>query len=336
MMATVSAPTDRPRRRHPWRRRAALAIVVLLLLGIAGYTYASLVIYDDLSLTVAHCAGRFADNNPSSFTATGVDTAPFVMPDYQSVTFASRDPGIDMSAWYIPTDKAPAAPAVVLVHGHDSCKREDRMLLAAGMLHRDGIAVLLVDLRNHGDSTVVNGRFAGGTREYRDALAGFDWLVDERGFDAHHVGLFGMSLGAATALIATGEEPRVAAVWSDSSYADLDVAVQAELARNGYPSFFRYGGYLMAEMRSGDDLLSLSPIDAVAKLNGRPIFITHGSADTRLSPTYAFDLASAVRADGGSVEPWIVPGAEHTQAVVLQPAEYQRRLDAFFNTAIGY
>ena len=200
------------------------------------------------------------------------------------------------------------------------------MLLAAGMLHRAGIAALLVDLRNHGDSTVVNGRFAGGTREYRDALAGWDWLVNARGFAPGRVGLFGQSLGAATALIATGEEPRVAAVWSDSSYGDLDLAIQAELTRNGYPTLVRYGGYAMAWLRSGDDLLSLSPLGAVAKLDGRPIFITHGTADTRLSPAYAADLAAAVRAHGGSVDPWMVAGAEHTQAIVLQPAEYDQRL----------
>jgi dipeptidyl aminopeptidase/acylaminoacyl peptidase len=99
--------------------------------------------------------------------------------------------------------------------------------------------------------------------------------------------------------------------------------------------FFRYGGYLIAQIRSGDDLLSLSPIGAVAKLDGRPIFITQGSADSRLSPTYARDLAAAVDAHGGSVEPWIVEGADHTQAIVLQPAEYERRLDAFFGAALG-
>jgi len=144
-----------------------------------------------------------------------------------------------------------------------------------------------------------------------------------------------MSLGAATALIATGEEPRVAAVWSDSSYGDLDLAVQAELARNGYPTFVRFGGYAMAWLRSGDDLLSLSPLGAVAKLDGRPIYITHGTADTRLSPRYAVDLAAAVHAHGGSVERWMVDGAEHTQAIVLRPADYERRLDAFFEAALG-
>ena len=64
----------------------------------------------------------------------------------------------------------------------------------------------------------------------------------------------------------------------------------------------------MAWLRSGDDLLSLSPLGAVAKLDGRPIFITHGTADTRLSPAYAADLAAMVRAHGGSVDPWMVDG----------------------------
>lgn len=332
MSATTTASS---RRQRSWRRRAGLVVLALLAVAFIGYLYASSVIYDKLSMAHAKCGDRFAENTPAAFTVAGIDTAPFEMADYENLTLPSRDPGIEISAWYVPADRGPAGPAVVVVHGLDSCKREDQLLLAAGMLHRDGIAVLLIDLRNHGDSTVVNGRYAGGTREFRDALAGWDWLVSVRGFAPNHVGLYGQSLGAATALIAMGEEPRVAAVWADSSYADLDVAVQSELARSGYPSFIRFGGYLMANVRSGDDLLSLSPIGAVAKLHGRPIFITHGSADSRLSVRYASDLAQAVRANGGTVEPWIIDGAEHTEAILLQPADYERRLDAFFDAALA-
>lgn len=332
--ATRSPTASQPRRRR--RRRivvVALAVVIAVLAG--AYLYGSSVVYDAISIVQPHCGGRFASNAPAAFTVDGVDTNPYLMADYEDVTLPSRDPGIDISGWYIPSDAGPAGPAVVLVHGHGSCKHEDRMLLAAGMLHRAGISALLVDLRNMGDSTVVNGRYAGGTREYRDVLGGWDWLVDEQGYAPDRVGIYGQSLGAATSLIATGEEPRVAAVWSDSSFADFDVAVQAELARNGYPTILRYGGYLMARVRSGDDLLSLSPVEAVAKLDGRPIFITQGTADTRLSPTYAADLAAAVRAADGTVDdPWMIPRADHTQGIVLEPAEYERRLDAFFEAAL--
>jgi dipeptidyl aminopeptidase/acylaminoacyl peptidase len=321
-------------RRGPTRRRVVgVAVIVVLVLLAGGYLFAGSIVYDNLSVATAHCGGRWQDNTPAAFTAEGVDTKPYLMPTYDTVTVPSRDPGIDISAWYVPPD-AQATSAVVVVHGYNSCKREDRMLLAAGMLHRDGIAVLLIDLRNFGDSTVVDGRYAAGTREYRDVLGGWDWLVHARGFAANRVGLLGMSLGAGTVMIAMGEEPLVPATWEDSGYADIDVAITAELARNGYPTFLRYAGYLVARLH-GVDLTSLSPIGAVAKLDGRPIFITHGDADERLSVRYAADLAAAVRANGGTVDPWIVPGAGHTQAIVLVPAEYEQRLDAFFGSTLG-
>ena len=137
------------------------------------------------------------------------------------------------------------------------------------------------------------------------------------GYAPDQVGVYGSRSGAATSLIATGEEPRVAGVWADSDYADFDQAVQAEMERQREPTILRFGGYLMARIRSGDDLLGLSPDGAVAKLDGRPIFITQGTADTRLSPAYAADLAAAVRAEGGRVDdPWMIPGAEHTQGIV--------------------
>lgn len=325
---------NRGLRRVGWRRGAGIGALVLVIALMAAYLYASAVVYDDLTAVAAKCGGRFASDTPATYTVDGVDTSRYLMPTYEAVTLPSRDPAIAISAWYVPPDKADATSAVVVVHGFGSCKREDRILLAAGMLHRDGIAVLLIDLRNHGDSTVINGRYAGGTREYRDALGAWDWLVSARGFARGHVGLFGMSLGAATVLIAMGEEPRVPATWEDSSYADIDVAIQAELARNGYPTFLRFGGYVLARLH-GDDLTSLSPIGGVTKLDGRPIFITHGAADGRLSVQYPADLAAADRATGGTVDPWIVPGSDHTQAIVLEPAEYERRLDAFFGSTIG-
>jgi dipeptidyl aminopeptidase/acylaminoacyl peptidase len=315
------------------RRRIAVAVLAVLVAVLAvGYLYAGVVVYDRLSIATAHCGGHPSDNTPAAFTAEGVDTRPYLMPDYDTVTLPSREPGVTISGWY--SAPAGARSAVVLVHGYNSCKREGRMLLAAGMLHRDGIAVVLIDLRNFGDSTIVDGRYAGGTREYKDVLGAWDWLVENRGYAPNRVGLFGMSLGAGTVMIATGEEPRVAATWEDSGYADIDVAIQAELARNGFPGFLRFGSYLVARLH-GADLTSLSPMGAIAKLNGRPIFITHGDSDHRLSVQYAADLAAAVRAAGGVVEPWIVHGAEHTQAVVLEPAEYERHLDAFFEATIG-
>lgn len=330
----MTTSTTTTTRRRGWRRPALFAVAILAVLAIVAYLLAGVLVYDRLSAIRPGCNEDNAANTPASFTTGTVDTTHYRMPEYETVTLPSRDPAVQIAAWYVPAGPPAQTPAVVLVHGHESCRREGRMLLAAGMLHKAGIATLLIDMRNHGDSTVVNGRYAGGTREYADALGGWDWLV-AHGHPAARTGAFGMSLGAATATIATGEEPRVAALWEDSGYADVDEAVADELSFHGYPTWLRYGGYLIARVMSGDDLLSLSPLKAMAKLHGRPVAITHGSIDERLSVTYAAELADAVRATGGTVEAWIVDGARHTQAIELQPAEYERRLDAFFGAALA-
>lgn len=322
------------------RRFLVFVLVVAVELGAIGYFAISYFVYDELSHAEAHCGGRFGSSAPDAFSIDGIATAPYLMPDHEEVRFPSRDEGITISGWLVPVlppDVGPAveAPTVIVVHGLSSCKREPLNLLIAGMLHRNGFDVLLIDLRDHGESTIEDGRYAGGTEEYRDVLGAWDWLIRERGVTPGRIGLLGTSLGAATVLIAAGEEPFVAAVWEDSSYAEIDAAIRAELTRNGYPTILAPGGVLVARLVSGDDLTRPSPAGAVAKQDGRPIFITHGEADERVKIEWARDLAEVVRAHGGSVGLWIVPGAGHVEAARLHPDEYERRLAGFFGAALG-
>ena len=82
--------------------------------------------------------------------------------------------------------------------------------------------------------------------------------------------------------------------------------------------------------------MSYSPLDAALRLDGRPLFITHGTADTRVSVDYGHQLEAAVRAQGGNVESWFVEGAEHTKALSTEPDEYERRLVDFFNRGLPW
>jgi uncharacterized protein len=309
-----------------------LAIVLVVGVPIA-YGAATAVVWDKLTKVDGACHASWSSNDPTQFMVPDLDTTPYLMPAPEDVTIPSRDAGIQISGWWVPASD-PAAPAVVVVHGHTACKRDPDVLLPAGMLHRAGVSVLLIDLRDHGDSTDEDGRYAGGTEEYRDVLGAWDWLQTAQSVPADRIGLLGISLGAATVLIASGEEPGVAATWEDSSYADIGVAIRAELARNGYPEFLEFGGVAMAQLISGDDLRSRSPLMAVSKLTGRKLFITHGTADERLSVEYGYRLIEAAEAAGVDVESWIVPGAGHTQAMRLERDEYERRLVEFFNGAL--
>ena len=319
------------------RRPVLIAAGATVAVGLVAYVAASAVVYDRLTRVPGVCHPDNAANSPTSFVVSeppGFDVAPYLMPAPESVTIPSRDPAISVSGWFIAADD-PGAPVVLVVHGHTSCKRDRTVLLPAGMLYRGGFSVLLIDLRDHGDSSREDGRYAGGTDEYRDVLGAWDWLQEERGFDARRIGLVGISLGAATALIAAGETPALAATWADSSYADIRVAIRAELALNGYPTFLEQGGLLMARLFTGDNLAARSPLESVRRLGSRPLAIVHGEADGRLSAAYSRELAAAATGAGARVETWFIPGAEHVEAMFLHPGEYERRLVGFFDAALG-
>ena len=91
----------------------------------------------------------------------------------------------------------------------------------------------------------------------------------------------------------------------------------------------------MARLISGDDLQSRSPLMAVQKMAGRKLFITHGTADDRLSVQYAYDLIAAAESTGVDLQSWIVPGSTHTRAMRLDREEYERRLVEFFSGALA-
>ena len=302
---------------------------------VGGYVAACVWLYDRLTRVPANSPIFASPNTPASFMTPPVDTTPYLMPDYEPVEFPDRTGTVGIGGWWIPAADRPDAPAVIAVHGYTSCRRDERVLLAAGMLHRHGFAVLAIDLRNHGESGRPTGRHTGGVRESADVLGAWDWLVAGGQRPAERVGLFGISLGAASVLIAAGDEPRVAAVWADSSYGDIDDATRAELRRNHLPPFLLPGGLLAGRLLEGPGLRDKSPLVAMGRLAGRPAYITHGTADTRLEVFYADQLRRAATTNGVPAESWIVDGCGHADAIVDYPAEYERRLVDFFERTIG-
>jgi alpha/beta superfamily hydrolase len=198
------------------RRRWAIGGVIgLAVVAVFIYGAASFFVYDQVGRAPRACWDDAKNNTPTAFKVDkkwdpGLATA-YPLPAPQDVTFASRDPQIPdakLAAWWIPSDGADAAdaPAVVIVHGVQSCRREASVLIAAGMLHQAGYSVFLMDLRDHGDSQGDDARFAGGSEEYLDVLGGWDW-IKAQGVPAERIGLMGFSFGAINSLVAGGQEP---------------------------------------------------------------------------------------------------------------------------------
>lgn len=320
---------DHPPRRRRWVRLTIAALVVLVI----AYAGASVYVYDQLSRIDTVCSGGRSD--PTSFEVEGVDTTPYLLPQPTEVSFPARtDTGITIAASWYPSSAGLDAPTVILSHGLGGCRKGASDLLAAGMLHRHDVAVLMIDLRDHGDSTKEDMRFAGGTEEYRDVLGAWDWLRAQ-GVPEPRIGLLGFSLGAATTMIAFGQEPRVAAIWADSAYGDIGSAIRDELSRNGFPTVLEAGGAFAGKLISGDDIEAHSPLETTTGLDGRPTFLTHGLLDERISVRYIYELAASAAAHGDVVGLWVVPDAHHTEALRLHPADYEGRMAEFFLGALG-
>ena len=321
--------------------RWLIVIVVLALVGAgAVYLYAGLQVYNELSAVSGVCHSWDAADTPESFTVEGVDAAEleaYAMPAPRDVEFPSRDPAVPelvLRAWWIPAGDE-AGPTVILVHGRDSCRRDENVLLPAGMLHRNGFGVLLVDQRDHGDSDDEDLRFAGGSEEYLDVLGAWDWLV-EQGVPEERIGILGMSFGAATTVIAGGEEPRVRAVWEDSAFGDISTAMREYLEFSGYPAFLEPAAVLMARITAGDDLTSKSPLAAIPAYADRPFAIVHGTDDTTVLVSHAERIHAAADEAGVDVrEYWVVPDSAHTRAVIDERVDYEPRLVRFFTETLG-
>jgi hypothetical protein len=319
--------------------------VVAILLGLV-YVGMSFVVYDGVGSLSGECDPRDADNTPAAFSVRpGYDQAiadANVMPAPQEVTFASRDaqmPDAKLAGWWIPAEQADA-PAVILVHGIYSCRREANVLVPAGMLHRAGYSVLLMDLRDHGDSGGDDGRFSGGTEEHLDVLGAYDWVVAQ-GVPADRIGVLGMSIGSMTAIIAGGQEPAIRAAWADSGATTMDIAMGNFLVDQlgdptGLSRILVPGAMLWARVLANDELGKFDPIAEVDAYGGRSIAFVHGALDRVLPASMSGELHErAVGAGATSPDAWVVPNAGHTEAVFKDPAGYEQRLVAFFDEALG-
>ena len=309
----------------------AILLGLAILLG-SLYFGAAAVVYHAAASVPADCDGNYVGYTPADWSpprwATDFDPAPYLTTDYESVTFPSRDPDIELNGWWLPADD-PSAPAVVVVHGRGGCVRHPEVLAPAGMLHAHGYNVLLIDLRDHGASTIEDGYYAGGMEEYRDVMGAVDWLI-ARDVPADRIGALGTSMGAATVIIAAGEDERIAAVWADSSYADLDRRMREDLEQRGLPTFVVPAANLVAQLISGDDFASHTVLDEVAELDGRELFITHGALDDATYVSHAYELLEAAQAAGANAEIWVAADAGHVDTMFVALDEYEVRVADFF------
>ena len=151
------------------------------------------------------------------------------------------------------------------------------------------------------------------------------------------IGGWGVSLGAASLIMATAQEPAIRAVVSDCAYAEIVPILEREVPKGGHlPRLFTPGTLLATQALYGVNFYADRPVDYVAQIAPRPILFIHGAADKYVPPAYMDTLAAAARsAPNANVQTWSVPGADHAQSFNTEGQVYIDRIIAFYTAALG-
>ena len=312
-----------------------IALLIGLIIIIIGFVLLNVEIFNRLTLIDAKCERRVGEGDfiPDNFQfiEQELDTTPYLMQTYEEVTFPSRD-GINISGFFIPASVSSISETetVIIVHGFNDCKHRPFSLLPAGMLHRNDINALVIDLRNHGNSEVTNGRMTGGSDEALDVLGAWDWLINEKGIPAEKIGVFGYSLGGATIINAMSIEPQIVAGWSNSAFDTIDRILQQELQKEGFPTWLSTPALHFGRLTTGVDLISITPEQVISQLDGRPLFIVHSIDDDVTPVASASVLLQAGNREEDESTVWYPEGPPHINEMTDFPEIYEERLINFF------
>ena len=184
--------------------------------------------------------------------------------------------GLKQDAWYLPA-KTQTDKTVIVVHGFTNDKED--MKPYAWMFHELGYNVLMPDNMSHGDS---EGRIIGyGWNDRLNVIKWADLLVEKK--PNSQITLFGVSMGAATVMMASGEESlpkQVVGIIEDCGYSSVwdELKYQAKEMYN-LPAFpILYEVSALSKLRAGFSYGEASSVNQLKK-NTLPVLFIHGSQD---------------------------------------------------------
>lgn len=242
---------------------------------------------------------------------------------FDDVSFVAWD-GTSLRGWFVPSPQGRDV-TIVVCHGRGAC-RSGVLPVTQYLASRGGFNLLYFDFRNHGES---GGRKTSvGRSESLDLEAALDWVNHERPAQSRRVGVYGMSMGAAVAIVTAARRAEIEAVAAESAFTSFN------------RSIIRYGALLYRlpawaipytlwwiRARLGFNPEESSPERCVHLLSPRPLFLLQGRADVRVPPSEGERLFALA---GEPKSLWTVPGADHAALWEMAGREYEDRLLDFF------
>ena len=226
---------------------------------------------------------------------------------------------------------APGAPIEIMFHGYRGCAERD---LPGGVQRcfRVGRSALLVDQRGGGRSEGSTISF--GINERRDCLKWIDFVIGKFGPDVKII-LTGISMGAATVMMAAGEDlpENVIGILADCGYSSPKEIILKVIGEMGLPPKLSYPfARLAARLFGHFDLEETSPVEALKKCKV-PVIFYHGEADAFVP----CDMSKACFDACASRKQLVtIPGAGHGLSYAVAPDRYVETLIQFFGPEASY
>lgn len=242
---------------------------------------------------------------------------------YEEAVISSSD-GLKLRGRFYP-GKERNRDVFLAVHGCRNRGTREYCFLTS-YYRRIGVSYLLIDQRACGESEGEYMTY--GVKESEDVLRWLSWLKERCGEDSR-IYLHGISMGAATVLMAAGKElpKQVTGVIADCSY----TCAQDEFSYQLGTSFHLPAGILLpvlngvCKRKAGFDFEQASPIEAV-KHGKVPCLFIHGGADDFVPYRMMDELFRACTAPKEKVT---VDGAVHARSYYKDPKMYEESVERF-------
>lgn len=211
----------------------------------------------------------------------------------------------------------------IVLHGYHS--NPDSVLSIGMHFSEKGYNVLIPSMRASNDS---EGQYIGMGWLDKDDLQCWINLIIEQNDNAEII-LHGSSMGAATVLMASGDElpKNVKAIIEDSGYTSVwDIFASEAKARFNLPTFPILNMFeLVANVRAKYDIKEASAVEQVKKSNV-PILFIHGDSDDFVPEYMCEELYEAANCKKDKL---IIHNAGHTESKYKEPEIYYNKIFEF-------
>lgn len=205
--------------------------------------------------------------------------------------FVTNKDGQGIAYWYFKVSNPKAV--VILIHGYNNPGGKVHMLGHAKYLFEAGYSTVLLDLRAFGESG--GNKISLGVNEWKDVSAVYDVISKLPENKNIKIGLFGVSMGAVTAINTAGMTGKGDFIIASVPYADFRSMFNSQIKYAGLPPLIFYPFMrLSALIEMGSDYEKITPKEFISKIEV-PIFLIEGKQDVELNAQdtkYLFDKAN--------------------------------------------